>query len=83
MFVVKPGDKRLVKGSSVKFDCLAAGNPLPTLFWMKEAHGSGILLPGDGQEHVRVTPEGSLVIGEYNYSATRLSDPPEVRLLQM
>ena len=66
VFVVKPGDKRLVKGSSVKFDCLAAGNPLPTLFWMKEAHGSGILLPGDGQEHVRVTPEGSLVIGEYN-----------------
>ena len=31
---------------------------------MKEAHGSGILLPGDGQEHVRVTPEGSLIIGE-------------------
>ena len=35
MFVVKPADKRLVKGSSVKLDCLAAGNPLPTLFWMK------------------------------------------------
>ena len=64
MFVVKPSDKRLAKGSSVKLDCLAAGNPLPTLFWMKEAHGSGILLPGDGQGHVRVSPEGSLVIGE-------------------
>ena len=35
VFVVKPADKRLVKGSSVKLDCLAAGNPLPTLFWMK------------------------------------------------
>jgi roundabout axon guidance receptor 2 len=62
--VIRPSDQRLVKGSTAKFDCLATGNPPPTLFWMKEGHGSGILLPGDKQEYVRVTAEGTLIIGE-------------------
>ncbi len=64
VFVVRPTSQRLVKSTRAKLDCLATGNPPPTMFWMKEGHTSGILLPGHEQGHVRVTQEGSLIIGK-------------------
>ena len=45
-------------------DCIAAGNPTPTLFWMKEGE-TNILLPGTHIKQLTVTPEGSLRIGKY------------------
>ena len=62
MFLVKPSDKKASAGSTVKLDCVAAGNPTPTLFWMKEG-GSGVLLPGSKEERVSVAIEGTLKIG--------------------
>eukprot|EP00095_Tigriopus_kingsejongensis_P003619 maker-scaffold49_size462716-snap-gene-3.30 protein:Tk03619 transcript:maker-scaffold49_size462716-snap-gene-3.30-mRNA-1 annotation:"roundabout 1" len=62
VFLVKPTDQKGVQGSTVQIPCVAAGNPVPILFWMKEG-GSGVLLPGSNQGHVHVSPEGMLRIG--------------------
>ena len=62
-FLVKPTDVKTEIGNRVQLECISVGNPTPTLFWMKEG-GSGVLLPGSSQGHVRVSPEGALIIGE-------------------
>ncbi|TRY77965.1 hypothetical protein TCAL_12741 [Tigriopus californicus] len=61
VFLVKPTDQKTTLGSTVQVPCVAAGNPVPILFWMKEG-GSGVLLPGSNQGHVHVSPEGMLRI---------------------
>ena len=60
---MKPTDVKTEIGNRVQLECISVGNPTPTLFWMKEG-GSGVLLPGSAQGHVRVSPEGALIIGE-------------------
>lgn len=61
VFLVKPSDQKTTLGSTVQVPCVATGNPVPILFWMKEG-GSGVLLPGSNQGHVHVSPEGMLRI---------------------
>jgi hypothetical protein len=52
----------VAEGAPAVLDCIAAGNPTPTLFWMRESDSS-ILMPGSTHNHIRVTPEGTLRIG--------------------
>lgn len=63
LFLVKPSDTKVLRGDTAKLECIAAGNPAPTLFWMKEG-GSGVLLPGSSQERVTVSEKGTISIGK-------------------
>ena len=63
ILLVKPSDTKVKKGSKARLVCIAAGNPAPTLFWMKEG-GTGILLPGHSQERVTVDERGTMNIGK-------------------
>ena len=63
LLVVRPSDVKLSEGFPARMDCVAAGNPLPIQFWMKEG-GTGILLPGDQHnDEINVSHEGTLKIG--------------------
>ena len=62
IFLVQPTDQKVAENAPAVLDCIAAGNPTPTLFWMKEGDSS-ILLPGTHIKQLSVTPEGSLRIG--------------------
>ena len=62
IFLVQPTDQKVAENAPAVMDCIAAGNPTPTLFWMKEGDSS-ILLPGTHIKQLTVTPEGSLRIG--------------------
>jgi hypothetical protein len=64
IFLVEPTDQKVAEGAPAVLDCIAAGNPTPTLFWMKESD-SNILLPGSTASHITVTPEGTLRIGQF------------------
>ncbi len=64
VFLVRPPALTRVRpGAPASIDCVSAGSPAPTVFWMKEG-GSGVLLPGDRQGGVRVRQEGTIVFGE-------------------
>ena len=63
IFIVQPTDQKVAENAPAVLDCIAAGNPTPTLFWMKEGESS-ILLPGTHIKQLTVTPEGSLRIGK-------------------
>lgn len=65
VLIVKPQDQKAKVGDDVSMGCVAAGNPVPTLFWMKEG-GTGVLLPGTTEGHVVVSREGSLTIAKVN-----------------
>ena len=64
IFLVEPSDQKVAEGAPAALDCIAAGNPTPTLFWIKESN-PGIILPATSHGHVTVTPEGTLRIGKY------------------
>jgi hypothetical protein len=64
IFLVEPTDQKVAEGAPAVLDCIAAGNPTPTLFWMKESD-SNIFLPGSTASHITVTPEGTLRIGQF------------------
>ena len=76
IFLVRPTDQRVAEFSPAVLNCLVAGNPPPTLFWMKEdSDGAGsqsqggatMFFPGSSYgEDVSVTPEGTLRISELN-----------------
>ena len=78
IFLVRPTDQRVAEFSPAVLNCLVAGNPPPTLFWMKEASdsdgagsqsqgGSTMFFPGSSYgEDVSVTPEGTLRISKLN-----------------
>ena len=68
--MVEPTDQKVAEGAPAVLDCIAAGNPTPTLFWMKESD-SNILLPGSTSSHVTVTPEGTLRIGKQTNQQSR------------
>ena len=59
---MEPSDQKVAEGAPVSLDCIAAGNPTPTLFWIKESD-PGIILPATTQGQMTVTPEGTLRIG--------------------
>ena len=63
IFLVEPSDQKVAEGAPASLDCIAAGNPTPTLFWIKES-SPGIYLPATTHGHVTVTPEGTLRIGK-------------------
>ena len=63
IFLVEPSNQKVAEGAPASLDCIAAGNPTPTLFWIKES-SPGILLPATTHGHVAVTPQGTLNIGE-------------------
>ena len=63
IFLVEPLDQKVAEGAPASLDCIAAGNPTPTLFWIKES-SPGIYLPATTHGHVIVTPEGTLRIGK-------------------
>lgn len=50
-------------GDSVKLDCLAAGKPLPLLFWTKEGSGDQVMFPGHSYgQNTQVSEDGSLFV---------------------
>lgn len=60
-FTTKPLDKKVGLNGLATFDCVAVGNPPPSVFWNKE--GSQVLMfPGNSYGHFHVTNEGSLHI---------------------
>ncbi|GLG97679.1 Hemolin [Gryllus bimaculatus] len=60
-FITKPQDQKVGLNGIAVFECVAKGNPPPSVFWTKE--GSQVLMfPGNSYGHLHVTPEGSLRI---------------------
>ncbi|XP_069684562.1 roundabout homolog 2 isoform X2 [Periplaneta americana] len=60
-FTTKPQDQKVGLNGLASFECVATGNPPPSVFWTKE--GSQVLMfPGNAYGHLRVTPEGTLRI---------------------
>ncbi|XP_075224149.1 roundabout homolog 2-like isoform X2 [Lycorma delicatula] len=60
-FITKPLDQKVGLNGLATFDCVARGNPPPSVFWNKE--GSQVLMfPGNSYGHLHVTNEGSLHI---------------------
>ncbi|XP_039284041.1 roundabout homolog 2 [Nilaparvata lugens] len=61
VFITKPQDQKVGLNGIASFDCVAKGNPPPSVFWSKE--GSQVLMfPGNSYGHLHVTAEGSLRI---------------------
>ena len=61
--MVEPTDQKVAEGAPASLDCIASGNPTPTLFWIKES-SPGIILPATTNGLMTVTPEGTLRIGK-------------------
>jgi len=60
-FTTKPQDQKVGLNGLASFECVATGNPPPSVFWTKE--GSQVLMfPGNAYGHLHVTPEGTLKI---------------------
>ncbi|CAN8014114.1 unnamed protein product, partial [Ixodes persulcatus] len=60
-FRLTPEDQKVGLNGVAKFDCLATGNPLPSVFWTRE--GKQVLMfPGKSHGRFSVTNEGTLVI---------------------
>ena len=62
--MVEPTDQKVAEGAPASLDCIASGNPTPTLFWIKES-SPGIILPATTNGLMTVTPEGTLRIGKH------------------
>jgi len=60
-FVTRPKDQKVGLNGIANFDCVAQGNPPPSVFWTRE--GSQVLMfPGNAYGHFHVTEEGTLRI---------------------
>lgn len=60
-FVSRPKDQKVGLNGIANFDCVAQGNPPPSVFWTRE--GSQVLMfPGTSYGHFHVTQEGTLRI---------------------
>lgn len=60
-FSIKPQDKKVGLNGVATFDCVATGNPPPSVFWTKE--GSQMLMfPDNSYGHIHVTSQGTLQI---------------------
>ncbi|XP_055387445.1 roundabout homolog 2 [Condylostylus longicornis] len=61
IFTTKPQDKKIGLNGIATFDCVANGNPPPSVFWTKE--GSQVLMfPDNSYGHMHVTNKGTLQI---------------------
>lgn len=60
-FSVRPQDKKVGLNGIAMFECLAKGNPPPSVFWTKE--GSQMLMfPDNSYGHIHITSQGTLQI---------------------
>lgn len=60
-FLSKPQDVKIGSNGIATFECVASGNPPPSVFWTKE--GSQVLMfPDNSYGHVQVTTQGTLQI---------------------
>ncbi|CAN8014272.1 unnamed protein product, partial [Ixodes persulcatus] len=60
-FRLTPEDQKVGLNGVAKFDCLATGNPQPSVFWTREGNQM-LMFPGKSHGRFSVTNEGSLVI---------------------
>lgn len=61
MFVTKPQDVKTGINGVAKFECVASGNPQPSVFWTKEG-SKELMFPDNSYGHFRVSSEGTLEI---------------------
>lgn len=60
-FATRPKDQKVGLNGVASFDCVAQGNPPPSVFWTRE--GSQVLMfPGNAYGHFHVTQDGTLRI---------------------
>lgn len=58
-FITRPQDQKVGLNGVATFECVAEGNPPPSVFWTKE--GSQVLMfPGTAYGHFHITPNGAL-----------------------
>ncbi|PSN32273.1 hypothetical protein C0J52_24864 [Blattella germanica] len=60
-FTSKPQDQKVGLNGLASFECVAMGNPPPSVFWTKEG-SQNLMFPGNSYGHLLVTPEGTLKI---------------------
>lgn len=60
-FLVRPEDQKVGLNGIASFECVATGNPPPSVFWTKEG-SQQLMFPGNKYGHLHVTPEGTLRI---------------------
>ena len=63
MFVIKPQDQKIGVGGSTSFECVARGNPPPSVFWNKEG-SQAIMFPGNKYGRMEVSSEAVLTIND-------------------
>lgn len=61
MFLTKPQDVKIGINGMAKFECVASGNPQPSVFWTKEG-SQELMFPDNSYDHCRVSSEGTLEI---------------------
>nr|XP_054926797.1 protein sax-3-like isoform X2 [Dermacentor andersoni] len=60
-FRLTPQDQKVGLNGVAKFDCLATGNPRPSVFWTREGN-QVLMFPGKSHGRFSVSPEGTLTI---------------------
>ena len=60
-FLTKPQDVKIGINGVAKFECVASGNPQPSVFWTKEG-SQELMFPDNSYGHFRVSSEGTLEI---------------------
>ena len=60
-FLVKPRDQRVGMNGIAKFECVADGNPPPSIFWTKEG-SQDLMFQGTTHGQMHVTEDGTLTI---------------------
>ncbi|CAN7940842.1 unnamed protein product, partial [Ixodes hexagonus] len=61
-FRLTPEDQKVGLNGVAKFDCLATGNPQPSVFWTREGNQVVLMFPGKSHGRFSVTNEGTLII---------------------
>jgi hypothetical protein len=61
VFLTKPQDVKTGINGVAKFECLATGNPQPSVFWTKEG-SQELMFPDNVYGHLQVTSDGTLEI---------------------
>ena len=60
-FTVEPQDRKIGLNGVATFDCVAHGNPPPSVFWTKEGSQT-LMFPDNSYGHILVTSLGTLQI---------------------
>lgn len=61
VFLTKPQDLKTGVNGAAKFECVATGNPPPSVFWTKEG-SQELMFPDNVYGHLHVTLDGTLEI---------------------